>query len=251
MRDRICCKIMTALFAAQEYPAGQAAITSPLLSRHAAKPCRALYRCRAAGDEERLDLGLRGLSGWMRCCRLSLRPTTARGSSVTPMSAATQPIMPSSVPSSNRAEDGQPNSETSVRAAAGRCSRCGTPARSARIPACPRARRRGSASAAPSPAPALPGTPTVASSSACSIGPATKAPSSVPLSTPATSSAVVDGPQAQPHRREAAMKFGEQRRAGGPPRSFPSIRSRAVPFGSPSSRAASTASRDSAAIRCA
>jgi len=38
-------------------------------------------------------------------------PTTARGSMVTPMSAATQPIMPSSVPSSNRAADGQPSSE--------------------------------------------------------------------------------------------------------------------------------------------
>ena len=41
---------------------------------------------------------------------LSLRSTTARGSSVTPMPAATQPIMPSSVPSSKRVADGQPNS---------------------------------------------------------------------------------------------------------------------------------------------
>ena len=48
-------------------------------------------------------------SVWM--LTVSFPPTTARGSSVTPMSAATQPIMPSSVPSSNRAEDGQPNSE--------------------------------------------------------------------------------------------------------------------------------------------
>ena len=42
----------------------------------------------------------------------------ARGSIVTPMSAATQPIMPSSVPSSNRAEDGQPNS---VKTCSSRC----------------------------------------------------------------------------------------------------------------------------------
>ena len=41
-----------------------------------------------------------GVSVWT--FTLSFRPTTARGSSVTPMSAATQPIMPSRVPSSSR-----------------------------------------------------------------------------------------------------------------------------------------------------
>ena len=55
-----------------------------------------------------------GLSGWMRMLPLwSLRSTTARGSSVTPMPAATQPIMLASVPNSNRAADGQPNSVSS------------------------------------------------------------------------------------------------------------------------------------------
>ena len=65
----------------------------------------------AALDEERFDPRLRRAQSvdadGARFC-----PTTARGSIVTPMSAATQPIMPSSVPSSKRAADGQPNSES-------------------------------------------------------------------------------------------------------------------------------------------
>ena len=83
---------------------------SRLLFRQSANPFSALYRCalrRVIKSVSTRDCA--EFSVWM--LTVSFRPTTARGSSVTPMSAATQPIMPSSVPSSNRAEDGQPNSE--------------------------------------------------------------------------------------------------------------------------------------------
>ena len=68
----------------------------------------------------------------------------------------------------------------------------------------------------------------------------------------ATRSAVVAGFQRQPHGREAAVKFREQRGQahGSAVVSIEPIAS--GPFGfSPSSRAARTASRDSTAIRCA
>src|SRR2546429_974516 len=68
----------------------QAAITSPLPLRQDAKPCRALDRCalrRVMKSVSTLDCA--GFSVWM--LTVSFRPTTARGSSVTPMSAATQP----------------------------------------------------------------------------------------------------------------------------------------------------------------
>ena len=85
-------------------------MTSPFLLRQEAKPCSALYRCALRRWMKRVSTcDCAAFSVWM--LTVSFRPTTARGNSVTPMSAATQPIMPSSVPSSNRVADGQPNSE--------------------------------------------------------------------------------------------------------------------------------------------
>jgi len=95
---------------------------------------RAVLMRGAASDETVSTRDCDALSAWMRMLPLrSWRSTTARGSSVTPMSAATQPIMPSSVPIQTARPRASQIRQGPVRAAAGTCIRCGKPAPSARI----------------------------------------------------------------------------------------------------------------------